>query len=239
MAAVLLAVGHCAASAPGTLRPAFVLPLPAGLPRKALSLRRASDAPDTLVLPRKPTLAALRMGGWGDDRGRQDSARGGYNFGPPPRGRGEVDEPRNDRLPPWERGDDGTAPQAVEDSVILSILSDREVARRRKDFDEADRLRDQLLGDHMIHVDDRSARRHFLLTMLCLLSFPERFVLLVFLLKCLGWPWQEAPLVAGRCSPARHDPRGIGNGGWGNWGRRTDKGGGIYRWLETWSSATR
>ena len=161
LAAVLLTMGHCAASVPGALRPAFVLPVPAGLPRKALSLRPAtSDAkhPRALALPCRPTLpaAALRMQGWGDDRGRQDSTRGGYNFGPPPRGRGEADEPRNDRLPQWERGDDGTAPQAVEDSVILSILSDREVARRRKDFNEADRLRDQLLGDHMIHVDDRS-----------------------------------------------------------------------------------
>lgn len=81
---------------------------------------------------------------------------GGYSFGPPPPRDGEKDQPRNDRLPSWERGDDGTVPQAVEDKVILDILSDREVARRRKDFDEADRLRDQLLGDYMIHVDDRS-----------------------------------------------------------------------------------
>lgn len=65
------------------------------------------------------------------------------------------DEARNDRRKPWERGDDGTMQIDVDESVILDLLTLRERAKRRKEFDEADRLRDTLLGDYMVHVDDR------------------------------------------------------------------------------------
>ena len=37
----------------------------------------------------------------------------------------------------------------------MDLLATRERAKRSKNFDEADKLRDQLLGDHLIHVDDR------------------------------------------------------------------------------------
>lgn len=67
------------------------------------------------------------------------------------------DEARNDRRKPWERGDDGTMQIDVDESVILDLLTLRERAKRRKEFDEADRLRDTLLGDYMVHVDDRCA----------------------------------------------------------------------------------
>ena len=83
-------------------------------------------------------------------RGRDNSWSG--NSG---RGGGESQVPRNDRRSPWERGDDGTVAIEVEESVVAELLADREKAKRRKEFDEADRLRDLLLREHMIHVDDR------------------------------------------------------------------------------------
>jgi len=35
------------------------------------------------------------------------------------------------------------------------LLTLRERAKRRKEFDEADRLRNTLFEDYMVHVDDR------------------------------------------------------------------------------------
>jgi len=107
-----------------------------------------------------------RPGGYGsasrDFRGRGlgDSwgggGRGGGRFAEPRRSDARVtDEARNDRRKPWERGDDGTMKIAVDDDVILELLTLREQAKRRKEFDEADRLRNTLFEDYMVHVDDR------------------------------------------------------------------------------------
>ncbi len=67
----------------------------------------------------------------------------------------EEKVPRNDRLPPYGRGDIGVAAVPNEDE-IMELLGQRELARRRGKYSEADDLRDELLFRLGVHVDDKS-----------------------------------------------------------------------------------
>lgn len=118
----------------------------------AFTVSLAPSLPDArMFAPRASTAACTLLGvhmQWGGGGHRGDFGAG--------RGRGkEGPEPRNDRRKAWERGDDGSIPVNVDEGLIVDLLADREKAKRRKEFDEADRLRDVLLRDYMIHVDDK------------------------------------------------------------------------------------
>ena len=118
----------------------------------AFTVLLAPALPDArMIAPRAGAAACTLLGvhmQWGGGGHRGDFGAG--------RGRGkEGPEPRNDRRKAWERGDDGSIPVNVDEGLIVGLLADREKAKRRKEFEEADRLRDVLLRDHMIHVDDK------------------------------------------------------------------------------------
>eukprot|EP00288_Rhodomonas_lens_P014190 CAMPEP_0177707100 /NCGR_PEP_ID=MMETSP0484_2-20121128/9571_1 /TAXON_ID=354590 /ORGANISM="Rhodomonas lens, Strain RHODO" /LENGTH=269 /DNA_ID=CAMNT_0019218591 /DNA_START=96 /DNA_END=902 /DNA_ORIENTATION=- len=110
----------------------------------------------------RPRILSLAMQGredrvpWvdlraGDGRGQR---RGG-----PARGRGggrgdsfEPRAPRNDRMVPWSRGDDGI--KEMDEEAIEEQLQRRERAKRNRDFEMADAIRDDLLLELGVHVDD-------------------------------------------------------------------------------------
>jgi hypothetical protein len=65
----------------------------------------------------------------------------------------EDREPRNDRLRLFTRGDDGV--KEVDESAVVELLEQRERARRNKDFEMADSIRDDLFSKLKVHVDDQ------------------------------------------------------------------------------------
>lgn len=159
MLAALLCVGEMAEA----FSPAPRGPLSAGQPcflqgggrcrmGSAFTVLLAPALPDArMIAPRAGAAACTLLGvhmqwGGGGHRGDFGAGRGRWKEGP---------EPRNDRRKTWERGDDGSIPVNVDEGLIVGLLADREKAKRRKEFEEADRLRDVLLRDHMIHVDDK------------------------------------------------------------------------------------
>jgi hypothetical protein len=91
-----------------------------------------------------------------DDRGER-----GFRDQRPPR-RDNNDRPpynqddrqaRNDRLKEFTRGDDGLKP--VDEEAVKTYLEQRERARRNKDFEMADGIRDELFAKLKVHVDDQ------------------------------------------------------------------------------------
>eukprot|EP00291_Cryptomonas_curvata_P005124 CAMPEP_0172178308 /NCGR_PEP_ID=MMETSP1050-20130122/15952_1 /TAXON_ID=233186 /ORGANISM="Cryptomonas curvata, Strain CCAP979/52" /LENGTH=272 /DNA_ID=CAMNT_0012850989 /DNA_START=32 /DNA_END=847 /DNA_ORIENTATION=- len=91
-----------------------------------------------------------------DDRGER-----GFRDQRPPR-RDGIDRPpfnqddrqaRNDRLKEFTRGDDGLKP--VDEEAVKTYLEQRERARRNKDFEMADGIRDELFAKLKVHVDDQ------------------------------------------------------------------------------------
>lgn len=95
-----------------------------------------------VVAPKIPMLGLTMMSG-------ARRSEGGW---------GESDRemvPRKDRKPTYSRGDTGDQPVQNE-AVIYEMLAARERARRNRDFEAADQIRDQMLFEHGVHVDDQS-----------------------------------------------------------------------------------
>ena len=65
----------------------------------------------------------------------------------------EDKQPRNDRMRVFTRGDDGL--KQVDEAAVVALLDQRERARRNKDFDMADSIRDELFAKLKVHVDDQ------------------------------------------------------------------------------------
>eukprot|EP00960_Hanusia_phi_P050474 760251-Hanusia_phi.AAC.1 len=87
---------------------------------------------------------------FGESRGGGERRRsGGSSFSPAQ----SREDPRNDRLPAWRRGDSGG--REVDEEAVLELLARRDRARRNKDFEVADAIRDDLLLEMNVHVDDK------------------------------------------------------------------------------------
>ncbi len=149
--AVLVCVGEAAAFSPAGATGVQGLRRLGGV--LALPLAPSRPCPG-VAAPRRGAALLGALMQW-DARARRD------DFGPASRGGDAGQVPRNDRKKAWERGDDGTINFDVDEGLIFGLLADREKAKRRKEFAEADRLRDVLLRDHMIHVDDRRGAKTF------------------------------------------------------------------------------
>ena len=153
--AVLVCVGELSAASAFSPAGATAVLRPVQGVRSPVPL--AASRPGVRVPAPRAARATALLGAhmqWGA-RARRD------DFGPAGRGGNAGQVPRNDRKKAWERGDDGTMPGDVDEGLIFDLLADREKAKRRKEFAEADRLRDVLLRNHMIHVDDRRGAAPF------------------------------------------------------------------------------
>jgi hypothetical protein len=150
----------CASGSTGAMRQATI--------SSATRLSMSSDSDERLswVELRREDPRDSRGGGTPGRGGFRDRrGRGGGRYGDGDDGRSaqrergqnmrewEPREPRNDRRQPWTRGDDGV--REVDEVAVEEMLGRRERAKRNRDYEVADAIRDDLLAELGVHVDDQ------------------------------------------------------------------------------------